>query len=298
METAQIRSLKDHVGQTVTLAGWLYNSRVSSKVVFLVVRDGSGLCQCVVAKGEVPDDVFERAAHLTQESSVCVTGSVRADERAPGGHELQVSGLEVVFETKDYPITPKAHGIDFSREKAIADNNISQRFVGSFIWELPRWRGNRAARWMLDGWEVNGIISLESGLRFNIVSGRDNSGTGINLDRPDLIGNPYLPADRPRSELINGYFNPAAFRQNAAGTYGNAGRNLIAGPGEALVDLGVVKTFFLTERHRVRFRAEAFNAFNRVNLDNPVGNLLAPNVAKITTAGPPRVFQLALRYEF
>ncbi|MDX2179753.1 MAG: TonB-dependent receptor [Bryobacteraceae bacterium] len=189
-------------------------------------------------------------------------------------------------------------GSDFSREKAISPNNIDHRFVGSFIWELPRYRGNPLARLAIDGWEVNGIVSIESGLYFNVVSGRDNSGTGINQDRPDLIGNPYLDTGRSRNELINGYYNPAAFRQNAPGTYGNAGRNLIAGPGEALVDLGLVKTFAITDRQRIRFRAEAFNALNRVNLDNPVGNLLAANVAKITGAGPPRVFQLALRFEF
>jgi len=189
-------------------------------------------------------------------------------------------------------------GTDFRREKALAANNLSHRFVGSFIWELPRWRGSRPAALLLDGWGLNGIVSLESGLYFNVVSGRDNSGTGINQDRPDLTGNPFLPADRPRSQLIGRYFDPAAFRQNDPGTFGNAGRNLIAGPGEAVVDLGLVKTFHLRERHRVRFRAEAFNAFNRVNLDNPNGNLSAPAVGRITSTGSPRVFQMALRYEF
>ncbi len=113
MPLAQIKNLKDHVGQTVTLAGWLYNSRVSSKVIFLVVRDGTGLCQCVVGKGEVPDELFDRAAHLGQESALQITGTVRADERSPGGHEMQVTAIEVVHETRDYPITPKPHGIDF-----------------------------------------------------------------------------------------------------------------------------------------------------------------------------------------
>jgi hypothetical protein len=190
------------------------------------------------------------------------------------------------------------NGSDFSREKAISPNNIDHRVVGSFIWELPKPGGHRALRAALGGWEVNGIVAIESGLFFNVLSGRDNSGTGINQDRPDLIGNPFLDTGRSRNDLITRYFNPAAFQQNANGTLGNAGRNLIPGPGEALVDLGLVKTFAITERHRIRFRAEAFNAFNRVNLDNPVGNLLAPNVARITGAGAPRVFQLALRYEF
>ncbi|MBL8212733.1 MAG: TonB-dependent receptor [Bryobacterales bacterium] len=189
-------------------------------------------------------------------------------------------------------------GADFRREKAISDNNIDHRFVGSFIWAMPRFRSNRAARFVLDGWELNGIVSIESGLWFNPVSGRDNSATGINQDRPNLIGDPRLDTSRPRGELVARYFNPAAFAQNATGTLGNAGRNIIEGPGEAIIDLGLVKTFPITETHRVRFRAESFNALNKTNLNNPNGNLLAPAVGRITGAGSPRVFQLALRYEF
>lgn len=108
-----IRDLKDHVGQTVTLAGWLYNSRISSKVVFLVIRDGTGLCQCVVGKDEVASEVFDLAVRATQESSMRVCGTVRADERAPGGHELQVMAVDLVHKATDYPITPKAHGHEF-----------------------------------------------------------------------------------------------------------------------------------------------------------------------------------------
>ncbi len=110
---AYINDLSRHVGETVTLAGWLYNSRVGSKVVFLVLRDGSGLCQCVVSRENVPAELFDRASRIAQESSLRVTGQVRADERAPGGHELHVSGLEIVHPAADYPITPKAHGSDF-----------------------------------------------------------------------------------------------------------------------------------------------------------------------------------------
>lgn len=189
-------------------------------------------------------------------------------------------------------------GADFRREKAIADNNIDHRFVGSFIWAMPRVTARNPARFLLDGWEINGIVYLESGLWFNPVSGRDNSGTGINQDRPDLVGNPRLATGRPRGELVQRYFNPAAFAQNAAGTLGNTGRNILEGPGESVVDLGLVKTIAVTESHRVRFRAEAFNALNKTNLNNPNANILAPAVGRITGAGSPRVFQLALRYEF
>ncbi|MEX2263069.1 MAG: carboxypeptidase regulatory-like domain-containing protein [Bryobacteraceae bacterium] len=190
-------------------------------------------------------------------------------------------------------------GIDVSREKAVSVNNIAHRYVASYIWELPRLRGqNPFLRHVLGGWETNGIVSLESGQPFNVTSGRDNSGTGINSDRPDLAGNPFLSKDRPRSELIDRWFETSAFRQNPAGTFGTAGRNLMTGPGQAVVDLGLVKNFAITESHRIQFRAEAFNAFNRVNLDGPNGNLNNPTFGRITSSGAPRVFQVALRYNF
>ncbi len=112
-ETVTIERLGDHVDRTVTLTGWLYNSRVSSKVAFLLVRDGTGICQCVVGKADVPAEVFERAVRLRQESSLKVTGLVHAEPRAEGGYELHVSDVEVVHPAEDYPVTPKAHGIDF-----------------------------------------------------------------------------------------------------------------------------------------------------------------------------------------
>ncbi len=111
--TTLISDLGRHVGETVTLGGWLYNSRSSGKLMFLVLRDGTGLCQCVLEKRDDTAALFETARHLGQESSLYVTGSVRADARSPGGHELAVAGLEVVQNAAGYPITPKPHGIDF-----------------------------------------------------------------------------------------------------------------------------------------------------------------------------------------
>jgi asparaginyl-tRNA synthetase len=108
-----ISELKNHIGNEVTLAGWLYRGRSSGKVAFLIIRDGSGLCQCVVEKGNVPDELFDKLSHLGQESSLTMTGNVRADERSVGGYELAVTDAEIIHETTDYPITPKSHGIDF-----------------------------------------------------------------------------------------------------------------------------------------------------------------------------------------
>ena len=105
-----------HVGQTVTIPGWLYNLRSSGKILFPLLRDGSGTMQCVALKSALAPDVFETIKSLTQESSIVVTGKIRAEARAPGGHEMDLESIEVlqrVPEDDPYPITPKEHGIDF-----------------------------------------------------------------------------------------------------------------------------------------------------------------------------------------
>ncbi len=112
----EIRHVSEHAGQEVLIQGWLYNLRESGKLLFPLFRDGTGIIQGVIVKSAVTPEVFEQARHLTQESSLRVTGKVRADQRAPGGFELDVSGIEVLqripAETP-YPITPKEHGIEF-----------------------------------------------------------------------------------------------------------------------------------------------------------------------------------------
>ncbi len=101
------------VGADITICGWIYQKRSSGKVKFIVVRDGTGILQCVIFKGNVPEEMFKLADSAGQESSVIVTGSVRKDDRAPGGYEMDVKSFTVFSEAIDYPITPKEHGIEF-----------------------------------------------------------------------------------------------------------------------------------------------------------------------------------------
>jgi asparaginyl-tRNA synthetase len=108
-----ITDLPNLVGQTATLRGWVMTTRSSGKVGFVVLRDGSGYLQGVVVKTDVPPEVWERFKSFTQETSVAVTGTVRADARAPGGVELSVTDLTVLGPSHDYPITPKEHGTAF-----------------------------------------------------------------------------------------------------------------------------------------------------------------------------------------
>ena len=108
-----ISRIGEYEGRDVLLQGWLHNKRASGKLHFLQLRDGTGVVQCVVFRGDVSADVFERSSGLTQESSLRVVGVVREDKRSPLGFEVGVSDIEVVHASEPYPITPKAHGTAF-----------------------------------------------------------------------------------------------------------------------------------------------------------------------------------------
>ncbi len=140
-----IGNVAEYDGQEISLQGWVYNTRSSGAVAFILVRDGTGVIQAVAARDALPMEVFEQARHLTQESAVRVTGLVRADRRAPGGFELTLTGLELVHEAHEYPITPKEHGPDFllsnrhlwvrsSRQHAILRIRASvEQFIRNFL---------------------------------------------------------------------------------------------------------------------------------------------------------------------
>ncbi|HMK73585.1 MAG TPA: OB-fold nucleic acid binding domain-containing protein, partial [Myxococcaceae bacterium] len=112
----RIADIAAHENQDVELRGWLYNRRSSGKLHFLQIRDGSGILQAVMFKGDVPAELFTLADHLGQETSLVVRGTVRKDARSPLGFELGVKELEVVHATDGYPITPKEHGVAYLME--------------------------------------------------------------------------------------------------------------------------------------------------------------------------------------
>jgi asparaginyl-tRNA synthetase len=154
----RIQDIARHVGETVTLQGWLYNRTDKGKLQFLQVRDGTGFVQCVVFGKEVSLEVFEAARSLTQESSLVVTGTVRQDPRAPGlpgGYEVGVTDLCVLQVAQEYPIQPKEHGVEF-----LMDNRHlwirSQR-----QWAILRVRATvvRAIRDWLDG---HGFVNMDT----------------------------------------------------------------------------------------------------------------------------------------
>jgi asparaginyl-tRNA synthetase len=115
--TAYIQDIARHAGQAITIKGWLHNRRSSGKIHFLTVRDGTGFIQCVMSKPAVGEEAFKQADHLAQETSIVVDGTVRADSRAPGGFEVDVTGLQVVSDSQNFPISPKEHGVDFLMDR-------------------------------------------------------------------------------------------------------------------------------------------------------------------------------------
>ncbi len=185
--------------------------------------------------------------------------------------------------------------------RGLSDFDVRQRIVVSGIWAIPflRTQPGILAR-ALGGWQLAGIGTLQDGNPIAITSGRDNSLRGVGKDRPNNTGNPNLPLDRPKGEMLLRYFDTSKFVQNPTGTFGNTGRNPIIGPGLAIVDLSLSKKFRVwREGKSLDFRWEVFNAFNRANFANPSGNLAGTaTFGRITSAGAGRVQQLGLRFAF
>ncbi len=113
MKTITIDRMSQHIGEKVEIKGWLYNARTGGRVLFLILRDGTGLCQAILEKTDENTRTFQDVKRLTQESSLIVRGTVHEDQRSVGGYELTSCDVQVVHRAEDYPITPKAHGIDF-----------------------------------------------------------------------------------------------------------------------------------------------------------------------------------------
>jgi len=113
MQKIYIKDLANHIGEEISLKGWLFNKRSSGKIRFIILRDGTGYLQCIYFKGNVTEEIFNLADRLGQESSIEVKGKVKAEPRAVGGYELDATDLKVISEAHDYPITPKEHGVEF-----------------------------------------------------------------------------------------------------------------------------------------------------------------------------------------
>ncbi|MBI4909038.1 MAG: carboxypeptidase regulatory-like domain-containing protein [Acidobacteria bacterium] len=183
-------------------------------------------------------------------------------------------------------------------DKGPSDFDHTHVFTASGLWELPVRFDSKAVNTLLGGWNLTSIVTLQSGYPFTVGSGVDNARSGTGGQRADLIGDPYISGNRSRDDVILQYLSKAAFAPNALGTFGNLGRNRFRGPGLASLDMGLHKSFRITERVNTQFRFEAFNAINKVNLNNPTAAQNSGNFMRITGAGEPRILQFALRFSF
>ena len=204
-----------------------------------------------------------------------------------------------------------ARGIDdygwadpFNRhfDYGLSDDDIHHNFKLSSVWDLPKTSFTGAAGKLLNGWEVTSIVSWRGGFPYSIVDSSDNSFSGVGRDRADLVGSlraAVLSSSRRHAQLVQEWFNPTVFADNAVGTFGNSGKNILRGPRFFETDLGLMKTTQITERTSAQFRAEFFNAFNNVNFSRPHNDIRDPQVAQITGLdGKPRILQFALKLMF
>lgn len=195
----------------------------------------------------------------------------------------------------DSPFDP----FNIASNRGLSDFYIPQSFVASAVWQLPNFsKGNYLLKNLVNGWQTTGILTLQKGVPFTVVSGVDNSQSGVGEDHADIVGNPYISHPSKAAEVAE-YFNTKAYTVNALGTFGDSGRNSLIGPGIEDLDYSVSKTLYASDRVQTLFRAEAFNLFNHTNLGNPVSNVSSATFGQINNLnGAPRVLQFALRLEF
>jgi hypothetical protein len=185
-----------------------------------------------------------------------------------------------------------------------SDFDIKSNFVTSFIWSLPAPKSGRMMnRAFVKGWELNGIVKLQTGIPFTVTSGVDNSQSGVGLDHADQIGPIKTYNGSSHASEVAKWFNTASYTSNAVGTFGSAGRNTVVGPGYEDIDLGFNKSLPTPELFKLIFRAEAFNLFNHANFASPSASYGSQSTfGKITSTravfGDPRDMQVSLRVEF
>ena len=196
---------------------------------------------------------------------------------------------------------------DTAAEKGLSDFDIRHRFVFNYIYSIPSAKNLWAAvpERLGGGWQISGIITAQTGQPFSVLTGQDQSSTGLGDDRADVSGNPNAG-----TKTVAEFFNTGAFSLNAPLTFGNSGRNIVTGPRFTDVDFALMKTTAITERVRMQFRAEFFNILNHPNFALP-NNVLSspsfgalfqtPDVAQNNVglgSGGPRLIQFGLKFLF
>ncbi|MBI1786066.1 MAG: TonB-dependent receptor [Acidobacteria bacterium] len=178
--------------------------------------------------------------------------------------------------------------------RGVSDFNTPHRLVANYLWRLPSPKGSAWTRHLLGNWETSGIWNWQSGFPLTITTGDDLALSGLGNDLPDVVSKPSLTSGT-RGQRIAKWFTTEAFKNNAAGTFGNAGRNILTGPGTFNLDFSAHKTFPFSERWKLQYRAEFFNFFNHTLLRNPDSSLSSGTYGSITGARDGRIIQMALK---
>lgn len=217
------------------------------------------------------------------------------EKRFSGGYTI-LANYTWSKKMDDYGWTnPSNRMFDYGRSA----EDVPHNFRFSNVWNLPNFKLQGLTGKLVNGWVINGIVTWQSGFPFSVLSGTDNSLTGVGRDRANYVGgDASLPDDRPHGELIQRYFNTAAFASNPLGTFGNSGKNILRGPRYFNADLGITKKTSITEGIRVELRGEAFNVFNNVNFTSPNSTFTSAQFGKITSALDPRILQIGLKLQF
>lgn len=186
-----------------------------------------------------------------------------------------------------------------SLDRGLSDFNHTHRVVVSYAWPLPALSHyNGLVRGVVGAWEVTGLLSAQSGFPFTVIAGQDRSQTAIGQDRGVVVGEPYGPGACGSKAPCVDYLKGSSFVLPATGSFGNVGKNALVGPGSMTWDMGFMKNFPFGENRRVQLRGEFFNVFNRANFNNPSNSLSAGAFGTISSAGDPRIGQLALKVIF
>jgi hypothetical protein len=253
-----------------------------------------------------------------QDTVNSIYNSLETSLRKTAGHGLtfllsytfsrSIDGASVFFGSgaNGTTIFPQ-NNYDLAAERGLSDFNITHRFVASYIYQVPTLRNlvPHLAHSLADGWEVSGVVTLQTGQPFSVLTGRNNSATNLGTDRPDVTGNP-----NSGPHTVDQWFNTAAFTPNAPLTFGDAGRNIVIGPGFHNVDFSLIKNTQIGERFNAQFRAEFFNIFDHPNFALPSNVMTSPSFGALYQtpdvaqnnvglgSGGPRLVQFGLKLSF
>lgn len=218
------------------------------------------------------------------------SGQLRVEKRYSGGLSFLVSytfarNIDNTSVTGGGPLNP----LDLRSDRGLSNNDVRQRFAYSYTWDLPI-HSNR----VLMGWQLSGVVSIQTGQPLTITIPTDRANVGRTGQRPDLLGNPNLPRSERSPER---WYDASVFATPALYTFGNAGRNIVEGPGVNNIDLSVGRNFHFAEQRRLQFRGEVFNIANHPNFNNPSTNLNS-SPGLISGAKDSRQIQFGLKFYF